>query len=101
MWVVYYPDEEVEGTIPWHIRCTDVQGILYFTDDWLFMSGYNYYVWRDDRWFGMETFDAVILYLTEPGQKKVLFTKEIDDDLYNSVVKKAMDRRQELKKRDG
>ena len=49
----------------------------------------------------METFDAVILYLTEPGQKKVLFTKEIDDDLYNSVVKKAMDRRQELKKRDG
>lgn len=77
---------------------SEVQCILHLTEaGWLLMAGNEYYFWRDNAWLAANSFDALILYLSQPGWSKVLFTSEIKDDEYDQILAAANHERQALR----
>jgi hypothetical protein len=91
-WRIYYGDGSVlEGE-----GCPDVevvrnvQIIVQEHPDigWHTQSGHDYYVWRDDRFVGVDLF-GLYDWLMERGD--VLFGRTISTDEYNATMKRALE----------
>jgi hypothetical protein len=98
-WRIYYGDGTViYDTCPIEETPTsNVQVILWKcpVNNWLVITSYDYYVWKDVRWFGMDIF-GLWDYLTQPGWKRVLFGRAIDNKKYDDTLKQALADRKQL-----
>lgn len=48
----------------------------------------DYFVWLGDRWLSVD-FIGMVDYLQQPGWKRVLFGRMVDDEYFASVVRLA------------
>ena len=53
-------------------------------------SNKDYFVWLGKRWLCVD-YIGLLDYLAQPGWKKVLFGRMVDDDYYNEVMKVALE----------
>ena len=104
MWIIYYSDGdcfsgayEVED-----LPTRDVQVIVQTDMDagWITQSGTDYYIWKDNRWYGVDSF-GMFDYLASPGWKKVLFGRYITSDEYNDIMSLALNDERLPKKTSG
>lgn len=91
MWKVYYGDGSTFTGEVQDAPARDVQVIIQSSKDcgWQAVAGTDYYVWRGDRWFGVDLF-GLYDYLLEPGWKRVLFGRTLTTDEYDAVWQRAM-----------
>jgi len=89
-WKVYYSDRTYTGDVA-QVPARDVQVVVQSDPDhgWQALSGSDYYIWRADRWFGVDRF-GLFDYLIEPGWKRVLFGRTLTREAFNAVWQRAM-----------
>jgi len=82
---IYYSDGEADDHIP---KARDVQVILQYDPERgpYFQSGFDYYVWKGDRWQGVDIF-GLYDFLIDSGL--VLFGRTITNAEYNAIFKRA------------
>lgn len=85
-WRIYYGDGSTYDGPVEDAPARNVQIIAQADPDhgWIALSGTDYYIWRGDRWFGVNA-DALYDYLIDPGWKKVLFGRMLSSAEYNAV----------------
>lgn len=93
-WVVFYGDGSTFDSRaggPDAAPARDVQMIYQHRprDGQQKLAGVHWYVWRDGRWDGLETVDAIWDYLWSPGWKRVLSGRRIDSDTLNQISASA------------
>lgn len=93
VWIVYYTDGRTiqdDQCCPESLPKRDVQAIVQQHDSagWHCLSGNDFYVWRDDRWWGVDQF-GMYDYLIGPGWKVVLFGRFISDADYAAILARA------------
>lgn len=98
-WLVIYGDGSEcnsDDCSPFDVPGQDVQACASRTTDDQSQKGYepvfgwDFYVWRDDQWYGCEIF-GLWDYLVRPGPKKVLFGRTVSNDAYRAAVKRICD----------
>jgi hypothetical protein len=100
-WIIYYSDgtkvSDEEISIG-ELQSCEVQAILWWNEgekSWLTISGYEYYIWKYNRWFGAEL-GGKEHYLMQPGWKKVLYGDWIPDDRFQAVMSEVYKERKSL-----
>lgn len=48
----------------------------------------DYYIWRDERWWAVD-FIGMIDYLLQPGPRKVIVGRKVDNEDYYAAVRSA------------
>jgi len=88
MWRVYYDDgstyDGAEGVEKAPARGVQVIAMTDPEVGWYAQSGSDYYVWRDDRWWGVDIF-GLFDYLDMPGWKKVLMGRTLTNAAYVAI----------------
>jgi len=101
MWLIYYGDgvvlsdkDHTPFTLP---KRADVQVIIQPDPKYVWFSqcGDDYYVWRGDRWWGVDHF-GLYDYLLQPGEKCVLFGRTIDNEDFHAIFEDAREKMHEL-----
>jgi hypothetical protein len=104
-WEVYYGDGSTFGVLPERLEdyyedsspedapARNVQVILQEDPDigWVTLSSSDYYIWKGDRWVGVD-FTGLILYLIDPGWKKVLVGETITHKEFKEIFKGAREK---------
>jgi hypothetical protein len=101
-WIIFYSDgtrvsnEEMNVG---EVKSCEVQAILWWSEDksWLIIQGYEYYIWKYNRWYGAEL-GGKEHYLMQPGWKKVLYGDWIPDDRFEAIIQEAKRERKWLLK---
>ena len=90
---IYYSDGRYSGP-PELAPVRDVQVILQPDKDvgWYFQTGSDFYVWWGERWLGVDKF-GLMDYLMEPGWKRVLIGRTINNDEYRRIYQEAKEDR--------
>lgn len=110
MWRIYYSKGSVitseDKTVPalcWH-EAGEVQVILqqHANNDWYMEYRADYYVWdaREEevpRWWGVDI-GGLLLYMLQPGWKKVLIGERLKAEVYDRILKQATEDMQALRK---
>lgn len=96
---IYYSDGTYEGA-PEGAMARDVQAIVQHhpKTGWQIEYTKDYYVWQGERvgWSGVDIF-GLWDYLDQPGWKKVLFGRLINNEEYNEIITRAHADRKERK----
>ena len=68
-----------------------VQAIVQSNDavGWYAITGYDYYVWIDGQWAGVDVF-GLWDYLARPGWKRVLFGRTLLNEEYERIYQEAL-----------
>lgn len=68
-----------------------VQAIVYEDDavGWSTQSERDFYIWRDNRWWGVDVF-GLVQYLHTPGWKRVLLGELISTSQYHNIIEQAL-----------
>ena len=90
-WKVYYSDGSTFVGAVEEAPARDIQVIVQLSKDhgWQAVSGDDYYIWRGDRWIGVDHF-GMYDYLIEPGWKRVLCGRTISNAEFNTIWQQAM-----------
>jgi hypothetical protein len=92
-WEIYYGDGSTfsnEDGGPQDAPTRNVQVIVQDDPDvsWVMLTTHDYYVWRKDRWFGVDKF-GLWDYLASDGWKKVLFGRTLTNAEYKAIYERA------------
>lgn len=100
-WFIYYGDGSVISSVfadPYSLSVrSDVQVIIQPDDKhvWYSQSGDDYYIWRDNRWWGVDQF-GLYDYLLQPGEKCVLFGRTITNERFREIWDEAQEHMKEI-----
>lgn len=94
-WRIYYGDGTIIDATDVsleNVPTTDVQVIVSPDEECgrIILCRWDYYVWRDDCWFGCNLF-GLFDYLTMDGMKKVLFGRTTQNERFRAIYFKAKD----------
>lgn len=91
MWRVYYGDGSIYSGEVADTPARNVQVIAQSSPEhgWSAVAGTDYYIWREDRWVGVDWF-GLCDYLIDPGMKKVLFGRTLTKEEFNAVWQRMM-----------
>lgn len=91
-WKIFYDDgKHFSGGCPWEAPGLGVLIIVEKDPECgrRLVSGYDFYIWRDQQWYGVDYF-GLIDYLIQPGEKKVLLGRTVTNERYNEVYHQAI-----------
>ena len=96
-WKIYYGDgstfSDQDGAAE-NAPAVNVQVIVVENPNhnWVTIAGNDYFVWQERggwyRWWGADWF-GMVDYLLQPGWKKVLFGRMIDEETFNGLFRLA------------
>jgi hypothetical protein len=89
-WRIYYDDREPFDGDAFE---TPALGVLVIVEKDVehgrrIVSGGDYYVFKEDRWFAVD-FIGMVDYLIQPGPKRVLIGRMVSNERWNEVYSKA------------
>ena len=90
MFLIYYGDGSVyKSTDSSGYESRDIQVIVQENEDvgWYTVTGSDYYIWRDNKWIGVDIFGLFDFLL---DSKIVLFGRTIDGDEYEEICMRAI-----------
>ncbi len=95
MYRIYYGDGSTYAGLPETAPVFGVQAIVQQDKDvgWIISAERDFYVWRDERWWGVDVF-GLVQYLHAPGWKRVLLGELITIDRWREINAHALQDRE-------